>query len=267
MKFDLSSAKIRKYLVTGVLVWVPVIITIAVIAWGMGILQGIFASVIDAIAAFLPTALADEFSKVKDIPGLGVILVVLLLFFTGMMAANFLGQWFFRLIDSGLSRIPIIKSVYGSVKQVSDTLFSSSGQAFRKALLVQYPRAGVWTVAFQTGTPSGEVGSHRPEECVSVYVPTTPNPTSGFFLIMKRSEVIELSMSVDEALKYIISMGVVDPNEKSSGKKASAKNAEMIQEQLKDLAQLSETNEANESPAPSTKTPSTTTPEQSKTHH
>lgn len=103
MKFDLSSAKIRKYLVTGVLVWVPVIITIAVIAWGMGILQGIFASVIDAIAAFLPTALADEFSKVKDIPGLGVILVVLLLFFTGMMAANFLGQWFLRVMDSAVS--------------------------------------------------------------------------------------------------------------------------------------------------------------------
>ena len=176
-----------------------------------------------------------------------------------MMAANFLGQWFLRVMDSGLSRIPIIKSVYGSVKQVSDTLFSSSGQAFRKALLVQYPRAGVWTVAFQTGTPSGEVGRHLPEECVSVYVPTTPNPTSGFFLIMKRSEVIELSMSVDEALKYIISMGVVDPNEKSPGKKANAKNAEMIQEQLKDLAQLDETNES--------RAPNTSTSEQSKTDH
>ena len=219
MKFDLSSAKIRKYLATGVLVWVPVIITIAVIAWGMGILQGIFASVIDTIAAFLPTPLAEELSRVKDIPGLGVILVVLLLFFTGMMAANFLGQWLLRVMDSALSRIPIIKSVYGSVKQVSDTLFSSSGQAFRKALLVQYPRAGCWTVAFQTGTPSGQVAQNLPEECVSVYVPTTPNPTSGFFLIMKRSEVVELDMSVDEALKYIISMGVVDLDEKSSLKK------------------------------------------------
>ena len=219
MRFDLSSAKIRKYLATGVLVWVPVIITIAVIAWGMGILQGIFASVIDTIAAFLPTPLAEELSRVKDIPGLGVILVVLLLFFTGMMAANFLGQWLLRVMDSALSRIPIIKSVYGSVKQVSDTLFSSSGQAFRKALLVQYPRAGCWTVAFQTGTPSGQVAQNLPEECVSVYVPTTPNPTSGFFLIMKRSEVVELDMSVDEALKYIISMGVVDLDEKSSLKK------------------------------------------------
>ena len=211
MRFDLSSAKIRKYLATGVLVWVPVIITIAVIAWGMGILQGIFASVIDTIAAFLPTPLAEELSRVKDIPGLGVILVVLLLFFTGMMAANFLGQWLLRVMDSALSRIPIIKSVYGSVKQVSDTLFSSSGQAFRKALLVQYPRAGCWTVAFQTGTPSGQVAQNLPEECVSVYVPTTPNPTSGFFLMMKKSDVIELDMDVDEDLKYIISMGVVAP--------------------------------------------------------
>ncbi len=220
MKFQLSTAKIRKYLATGILVWVPIIITIAVIAWGMGILQGIFASVIDAIAAFLPLPLADDVLKVKDIPGLGVILVVLLLFFTGMMAANFLGQWFLRLMDSTLSRIPIIKSVYGSVKQVSDTLFSSSGQAFRKALLVQYPRAGVWTVAFQTGTPSGQVAKNLPEECVSVYVPTTPNPTSGFFLIMKKTEVVELDMSVDEALKYIISMGVVDPtDQKPTSKK------------------------------------------------
>lgn len=226
MKFELTSAKIRKYLVTGILVWVPVIITIAVIAWGMGILQGIFVSVIDTIAAFLPMPLAEEFTRVKDIPGLGVILVVLLLFFTGMMAANFLGQWFLRVMDSGLSRIPIIKNVYGSVKQVSDTLFSSSGQAFRKALLVQYPREGVWTVAFQTGTPSGQVAQNLPEECISVYIPTTPNPTSGFFLIMKRSEVVELDMSVDEALKYIISMGVVDPDEKQSKKldKRLAKN-------------------------------------------
>ena len=230
MRFDLSSAKIRKYLATGVLVWVPVIITIAVIAWGMGILQGIFASVIDTIAAFLPTPLAEELSRVKDIPGLGVILVVLLLFFTGMMAANFLGQWLLRVMDSALSRIPIIKSVYGSVKQVSDTLFSSSGQAFRKALLVQYPRAGCWTVAFQTGTPSGQVAQNLPEECVSVYVPTTPNPTSGFFLIMKRSEVVELDMSVDEALKYIISMGVVDLDEKSSLKKNTDKKPRPLPE-------------------------------------
>ena len=215
-KIGLSGANIRRYLVTGVLIWVPIIITIAVFAWGMGILQGIFASVIDAIATVLPADWVDDFSKVKDIPGLGVILVLLLLFFTGMMAANIMGQWFLRMLNSTLSRIPIIKSVYGSIKQVSDTLFSSNGQAFRKALLVQYPRAGVWTVAFHTGTPTGQVAQSLPEDCLNVYVPTTPNPTSGFFLIMKKSEVIELDISVDEALKYIISMGVVNLDDKSS---------------------------------------------------
>ena len=110
-----------------------------------------------------------------------------------------------------LSRIPIVKSVYYSVKQVSDTLFSSSGEAFRKALLIEYPRPGIWTIAFMTGQPGGDVVRHLRGEYVSVYVPTTPNPTSGFFLMLPRAEVVELDMSVDEALKYIISMGVVAP--------------------------------------------------------
>ncbi|MGL5985261.1 MAG: DUF502 domain-containing protein, partial [Burkholderiales bacterium] len=110
-----------------------------------------------------------------------------------------------------LARIPIVKSIYYSVKQVSDTLFSSSGEAFRKALLIQYPRQGSWTIAFQTGTPSGEVASRLDGEFVSVYVPTTPNPTSGFFLMLPKKDVVELEMSVDDALKYIISMGVVAP--------------------------------------------------------
>lgn len=212
MRNHFTSAKIRNYLVTGIFIWVPIIITVAVIGWGVGVLQGIFTSVVDAIANFLPTAVQDSFLHIKSIPGLGVILVVLLLFITGMMAANLLGQWLLKVLDNLLSRIPIVKSVYGSVKQVSDTLFSSNGQAFRKVLLVQYPRQGVWTVAFQTGAPNGEVSINLPEECINVYVPTTPNPTSGFFLIMKKSEVIELDMGVDEALKYIISMGVVAPD-------------------------------------------------------
>ena len=205
-----SSAKIRKYLATGIFIWVPIIITISVIAWGMGLLQSIFISVVDAVTTFIPEPFASDIAQVKNIPGLGIILVVLVLFSTGMMAMNFLGQWFLRVLDSMLTHIPIIKTVYGSVKQVSDTLFSGNGQAFRKALLVQYPRAGVWTVAFQTGTPTGQIAKAIPHDCVSVYVPTTPNPTSGFFLIMAKTDVLELEMSVDDALKYIISMGVVD---------------------------------------------------------
>lgn len=219
MKNHFTSARIRNYLVTGIFVWIPSLITVSVFVWGLGLLQGIFSSIVDLIAGFLPSSgMQANFLRVKEIPGLGIALVILLLFLTGMMAANLLGQWFIRQLDAILYRIPLVKTVYGSVKQVSDTLFSSNGQAFRKALLVQYPRVGVWTVAFQTGAPNGQIANALPNDCVSVYIPTTPNPTSGFFLIMQKNEVLELDMSVDEALKYIISMGVVTPNTLESTK-------------------------------------------------
>ena len=144
-------------------------------------------------------------------PSLWVVAGLLLVFFTGLVAANVIGQKLVKLWEALLARIPVVKSIYYSVKQVSDTVFSSSGQAFRKALLVQYPREGVWTIAFLTGQPGGDAAEHLRGDYVSVYVPTTPNPTSGFFLMMRRSEVVELDMSVDDALKYIISMGVVAP--------------------------------------------------------
>lgn len=216
MRQHFTSAKIRNYLVTGVFIWVPILITFGVISWGMRFLTDIFESVVDLVARFMPELWQAPVLAIKNIPFLGVILVVSLLFFTGLMAANLFGQWFLRMMDSLFSRIPIVKSIYGSVKQVSDTLFSSNGQAFRQALLVQYPRAGSWTVAFQTGTPSGDVAAKLPADCISVYVPTTPNPTSGFFLIMKKDDVMPLDMSVDEALKYIISMGVVSPEEQKN---------------------------------------------------
>jgi uncharacterized membrane protein len=142
---------------------------------------------------------------------MGVILTLLVVVLTGLLTANIIGQRLLLFWEGVLSRIPIVKSIYYSVKQVSDTLFSSSGVAFRKALLVQYPRQGIWTIAFLTGQPGGEAARHLGGEFVSVYVPTTPNPTSGFFLMVPRADVIELDMSVDEALKYIISMGVVGP--------------------------------------------------------
>jgi uncharacterized membrane protein len=140
-----------------------------------------------------------------------MLLTILVIFLTGLLTRNFLGQRLVRVWEMAVSRIPIVNSIYSSVKQVSDTLFSPGGKAFRKALLVQYPRQGAWTIAFQTGTPAQEIASRFESEMVSVYVPTTPNPTSGFFLMMPRAEVIELRMSVDEALKYVVSMGVVAP--------------------------------------------------------
>ena len=158
-----------------------------------------------------PLSLHNNLEALRHVPGLGVLILVVALLLTGVFVANIFGQWWLRQWDRLLSNIPIVKSIYNSVKQVSDTLFSSSGNAFREAVLVQYPREGSWTIAFVTGRPGGEVAEALPGEHVSLYVPTTPNPTSGFFLMMPRESVRPLAMSVDEALKYIISMGVVAP--------------------------------------------------------
>lgn len=194
----------KKYFITGLLIWIPLAITVTVLTWIVRTLDG-------WVMALLPDHLQPHTVLGFDIPGLGVVLFVFILFATGVIGANVLGQ---RLVcgwESLLVRIPVVKSIYSSVKQVSDTLFSSSGQAFRKTLLVQYPRQGMWTIAFLTGTPGGGVAQYLQGEYVSVYVPTTPNPTSGFFLMLPAADVIGLDMSVDEALKYIISMGVVAP--------------------------------------------------------
>jgi uncharacterized membrane protein len=152
-----------------------------------------------------------------NIPGFGLLLALVIVLLTGLVTANYLGQRLVKFWEGVLGRIPVVRSIYSSVKQVSDTLFSDSGNAFKKALLVQYPREGCWTIAFQTGTPAKEVAALLNETMVSVYVPTTPNPTSGFFLMMKSTEVKPLDMSVDEALKYIVSMGVVAPGAQPSG--------------------------------------------------
>ncbi|MFY9509831.1 MAG: DUF502 domain-containing protein [Rubrivivax sp.] len=202
----------KKYILAGLLVWLPLAITIWVLAWLLGALNGVFEGLLSASQAVLPEAMHGSLEQLRHVPGLGVVLMVLGLLLTGMFAANFVGQWWLRQWDRVLHNIPIVKSIYSSVKQVSDTLFSSSGNAFREAVLVQYPRQGSWTIAFVTGKPGGEVAAHLGDDFVSVYVPTTPNPTSGFFLMMPRADVRELKMSVDEALKYVISMGVVAPD-------------------------------------------------------
>ncbi len=194
----------RRYLVTGLLVLVPLGITV----WVLKTLIG----AMDQSLLLLPVAWRPDNQLGVHIPGFGVILTVLIVLMTGMVATNFFGKRIILFWEGLLARVPVVKSIYYSVKQVSDTLFSDSGNAFRKALLVQYPRQGSWTIAFLTGQPGGDVANHLKGDYVSVYVPTTPNPTSGFFLMMPASDVIELDMSVDEALKYIISMGVVTPD-------------------------------------------------------
>lgn len=196
----------KRYFVTGLLIWIPIVITVWVLAWIVGTL--------DQTLLLLPQALRPEQLFGVHIPGLGVILSLLVIIATGVVAANIIGQRLVRYWDGLLARIPVVKTIYYSVKQVSDTLFSSNGQAFRKALLVQYPHQGSWTIAFLTGRPGGDAATHLKDH-VSVYVPTTPNPTSGFFLMLPRTDVIELDMSVDEALKYIVSMGVVAPSSRT----------------------------------------------------
>ena len=194
---------IKRYFLTGLLIWVPLAIT----AWVLSLIV----NSMDQSLLLLPRAIHPQTLFGFNIPGAGVILTLVIILLTGLLATNFIGQRLVIWWEKLLARIPVVNSIYHSVKQVSDTLFSSSGNAFRKALLVQYPRAGSWTISFLTGKPGGDVLNHLKGDYVSVYVPTTPNPTSGFFLMLPRSEVIELEMDVNEALKYIVSMGVVAP--------------------------------------------------------
>lgn len=201
----------RRYLIAGLLVWLPLAITVWVLSWLLGALDGVFLALLALTQAVMPTSMHDSIEQWRHVPGLGVLVLGVGLVLTGVFVTNMFGQWWLRQWNRLLHKIPIVKSIYSSVKQVSDTLFSSSGNAFREAVLVQYPRHGSWTIAFVTGRPSGEVAGLLQGEYVSVYVPTTPNPTSGFFLMMPKADVVELAMSVDEALKYVISMGVVAP--------------------------------------------------------
>jgi uncharacterized membrane protein len=193
----------RKYFITGLLILVPLAIT----AWVLSLII----STLDQSLLFVPERWQPRALIGVDIPGIGAILTIAIVFVTGLLTNNLVGNFIVRQWENLLNRIPVVSSLYGSVKQVSDTLFSPNGNAFRKAVLVPYPHADSRTIAFLTGVPGGDVKNHLQGDYVSVYVPTTPNPTSGFFLMMERSKVVELDMTVDAALKYIVSMGVVAP--------------------------------------------------------
>jgi uncharacterized membrane protein len=194
----------RKYFITGLLILVPLAITI----WVLNLIIG----TMDQSLLLLPERWRPEAVVGFHIPGLGTILTLLVIFLTGLATRNFVGKRIVWAWEALLTRIPVVRSIYSSVKQVSDTLFSSSGNAFRKALLVQYPREGSWTIGFLTGVPGGDVRNHLQGDYVSLYIPTTPNPTSGFFLMVPRADTIELEMTVDEALNYLVSKGVVAPD-------------------------------------------------------
>lgn len=197
-------AALRRWLFAGLLVLAPLGITLWVLQWIIGTL--------DQTLLILPGAWQPDRLLGFRLPGLGVLLALAILLVVGAITSNFVGRKLVSWSDSILHRIPVVRSIYSSVKQVSDTLFSPSGNAFRTAVMIEWPRPGMWTIALVTGTPGGDVVNHLPEDFVSVYVPTTPNPTGGYFVMLRRSDCIELKMSVDEALRYVISMGVVVPS-------------------------------------------------------
>jgi uncharacterized membrane protein len=195
---------LRRYLVAGLLVWIPLGITLWVLK--------LIVDVMDQSLLLLPESWQTEALFGRHIPGMGIILTLAIVIVTGMLAANFFGRKILLLGHAILVRVPVVRSIYTGVKQISDTLFSPEGKAFRRAVLVRYPHTDAWTVALVTGTPEHEVADVLGREQISVFVPTTPNITAGFFLIVPRAETIPLEMSVDEALKYIISMGVAEPS-------------------------------------------------------
>ena len=200
----------KKYLITGLLIWIPLVITLWVLKF--------IVDALDQTLYLLPREFQTQNWLGWHLPGMGVVMTLVIVFVTGLLTTNLLGARLVHFWHEILHRIPVVNSIYSSVKQISDTLFSSSGQAFRKALLVRWPHEGMWTIAFLTGRPGGDVAAHLEGDYLSVYVPTTPNPTGGYFVMVARKDVIELEMSVDEALKYVISMGVVPPGGKADRK-------------------------------------------------
>ncbi|MDO8932118.1 MAG: DUF502 domain-containing protein [Rhodocyclaceae bacterium] len=193
----------KRYFITGLLIWVPLAIT----AWVLALIV----RTMDQSLLLLPQAIHPERLLGIYIPGIGALMTLLVVFLTGLITANIIGQKLVRFWEGVLARIPVVKSIYYSVKQVSDTLFSGNGEAFRKVLLVRYPHPEAWSLAFQTGTPPHEIAQYAADELVSVFIPTAPSPVNGFFFFVRKRDTVEIDVSVDDALKYIVSMGVVAP--------------------------------------------------------
>ena len=200
----MKGKSLRSYLLAGLVVWVPILVTFAILRFIVDLL--------DRTMALLPKAYQPEQLIGHHIPGVGVVLSLLLLILTGLIATNFFGQRVVSWSESLLERIPLVRSIYNATKQVIQTIFSSNSQAFRKVLMIEYPRKGIWSLAFQTGVGNLPSAPQNSDEMISIFIPTTPNPTSGFLMIVPRAEVVELSMTIEEALKYVISLGVMQPS-------------------------------------------------------
>jgi uncharacterized membrane protein len=200
-------AYLRKYFISGLLVWLPIVVTLVVLKFLVDLLS--------KSLLLLPPSFQPDVLIGFHVPGIGVVLTLVVICVTGLLAANFIGQYLVDFGDSIMARIPLVRTVYTGVKQVTQTLFTPNGQSFRKVLLVEYPMAGSWTIAFQTGEVPKQIEGSMNETMVSYFVPTTPNPTSGFLLMAPRSKVIDLDISVDQALKMVISLGVVQPGSSS----------------------------------------------------
>ncbi|MCA0403096.1 MAG: DUF502 domain-containing protein [Proteobacteria bacterium] len=200
----MKSKSLRSYLLAGLVVWLPIVVTLVVIRFIIDIL--------DKTLSLLPHSYQPIQLIGTNIPGLGAVISLLLLILTGVVATNFFGQRLFAWGEVLLAKIPLVRSIYNAAKQVIHAIFATNSEAFRKVLLVEYPRKGLWSVAFLTGATKGELNEKSGEELLSIFIPTTPNPTSGFLMMVPKKDVIELSMTVDEALKYIISLGVMQVN-------------------------------------------------------
>ncbi len=200
---------IKKYIFAGLLVWIPIVVTVFVFSWGVGVIDGIFSYILRLARGILPAASVDFIENIQNIPVFGTLVILCVVWLTGLFAANVVGQWWFNQWNALLTRIPIVKSIYSTVKQVSDTIFSDKGNGFKEAVLVHYPTTESWTIGFLTGQ-----AMHYPElgkDMVTIFIVSTPNPTSGFLILIEPHKVLPLHMSVDQALKYIVSLGVAPP--------------------------------------------------------
>lgn len=207
------TTRFNRHFITGLLVWLPLAVTVWVLLWLQGFLDGLFASLITGLQAVAPDDASFGFlERLRRVPGLGVVVVLATVFLTGLFVTNVFGQWWLKRWDAMMGRIPIVKSIYLGVKQVSDTMLSPRGQAFRQAVLVEFPRKGMWALAFTVGVPGQEVRSRLGEDVQTVFVPTAPNPTSGYTVIVPTADLIVLKMTIDQALKFIVSMGALVPS-------------------------------------------------------